>query len=103
MFWSMLSLQKNLGTNIDMAPVVVAFRPGFTAPKDVHAVIETKRGHYLEQMITNGIAIPNTGIPGMKMGYTTERVLRAPAHGKLETASCIGDRVKKGDLISKIK
>lgn len=94
--------KRNLGTSKDMAPLVLALGPGFSAPEDVHAVIETKRGHYLGRVITNGTAIPNTGIPGMEMGYTTERLLRAPADGKLATDHCIGDKVRKGDLIGRI-
>ena len=39
--------KKNLGTTIDMAPVTIGIGPGFYAGKDVHAVIETKRGHHL--------------------------------------------------------
>lgn len=94
--------KKNLGTSKDIAPLVLALGPGFLAPEDVHAVIETKRGHYLGRIITNGTAIPDTGIPGMEMGYTTERLLRAPADGKLETEYCIGDKVRKGDLVGKV-
>ncbi len=94
--------KRNLGTRKDMAPLVIALGPGFSAPEDVHAVIETKRGHYLGRMITNGTAIPNTGIPGIEMGYTTERLLRSPADGKLETVRSIGDKVRKGDLIGKV-
>jgi len=39
--------KRNLGTTIDMAPIVIGLGPGFEAGKDVHAVIETMRGHYL--------------------------------------------------------
>ena len=85
-----------------MAPLVIALGPGFSAPEDVHAVIETKRGHYLGRMITNGMTIANTGIPGIEMGYTIERLLRSPADGKLETLHRIGDKVRKGDSIGKV-
>ena len=39
--------KKNLGTRIDMAKIVIGLGPGFEAGKDVHAVVETKRGHSL--------------------------------------------------------
>lgn len=94
--------KQNLGTRKDMAPLVIALGPGFSAPEDVHAVIETKRGHYLGRMITNGMTIANTGIPGIEMGYTIERLLRSPADGKLETLHRIGDKVRKGDSIGKV-
>ena len=55
--------KRNLGTTIDMAPVVVAAGPGFTAGVDCHAVVETMRGHYLGRVIYSGSALPNTGVP----------------------------------------
>ena len=91
--------KKNTGTSIDMAPLVIGIGPGFTAKVDVHYVVETKRGHYLGRLISEGTAIPNTGIPGMEMGYTTERLLRAPSSGFLKPAREIGDHVEKGTLI----
>lgn len=94
--------KRNLGTRIDMAPLVIALGPGFSAPEDVHAVIETKRGHYLGRMIVDGKAIPDTGIPGIEMGFSIERLLKSPAEGKLETTRNIGDKVQKGDLIGKV-
>ena len=39
--------KRNLGTTMDMAPVVVGVGPGFTAGEDCHAVVETMRGHTL--------------------------------------------------------
>ncbi len=89
--------KRNLGTNMDMAPVVVAVGPGFTAGEDCHAVVETMRGHYLGRAIYEGPALPNTNIPGLIGGYAGERVLRAPADGVFEGALEIGDRVEAGD------
>ena len=40
--------KKNLGTTKEMAPLVIALGPGFTAGEDVDVVIETKRGHILD-------------------------------------------------------
>ena len=39
--------KRNIGTHRDMAPITVALGPGFSAPEDVDAVIETMRGHDL--------------------------------------------------------
>jgi xanthine dehydrogenase accessory factor len=65
-------------------------------------VIETKRGHYLGRLITNGSAIPNTGIPGTEMGYSVERLLRAPTDGRVEPVLSIGDHVEEGELIAHV-
>ncbi len=94
--------KRNTGTTIDMAPLVIGIGPGFTAKVDVHYVVETKRGHYLGRLISEGGAIPNTGIPGMEMGYTTERLLRAPADGYLIPLAEIGDHVEAGDVVGTV-
>ena len=91
--------KRNTGTAINMAPLVIGIGPGFTAKVDVHYVVETKRGHYLGRLISDGGAIPNTGIPGMEMGYTTERLLRAPADGYLTPLAEIGDHVEAGEVV----
>ncbi|MDR2392588.1 MAG: EF2563 family selenium-dependent molybdenum hydroxylase system protein [Treponema sp.] len=94
--------KRNRGTHIDDAKVVIGVGPGFTAGIDCHAVIETMRGHRLGRVITQGSAIPNTGIPGDIGGYTLERLLRAPASGIFEHQSTIGDRVQKGELVARV-
>ena len=98
--------KRNLGTTRDMAPVVIGVGPGFRAGTaagcDCHAAIETKRGHYLGRVIYDGSPIPNTGVPGNIGGFTTERVLRAPADGPFEPIAKIGYQVKKGDLLAKV-
>jgi xanthine dehydrogenase accessory factor len=95
--------KKNLGTRISDAPAVIGIGPGFTAGVDCHAVIETKRGHTIGRVITEGSALPNTGIPGDIGGYTTERLLRAPADGIFEGYAEIGDTVKKGDALAAVR
>ncbi len=92
--------KRNLGTALDMAPVVVAMGPGFRAPDDCHAVIETMRGHDLGRVIYSGTAIPNTGVPGMIAGYAAERVIHAPAAGVMRAVCTIGDVVQRGDVIA---
>lgn len=90
--------KRNLGTTIDMAPVVVAAGPGFTAGVDCHAVVETMRGHYLGRALYSGSALPNTAVPGLIGGYAGERVLRAPADGLFCGAMEIGRQVAAGDV-----
>ena len=90
--------KRNLGTTIDMAPVVVGVGPGFTAGVDCHAAVETMRGHYLGRAIYEGSPLPNTNIPGLIGGYAGERVLRAPADGIFQGAHRIGDQVQAGEI-----
>lgn len=94
--------KRNRGMTMDLAPFTLALGPGFTAGKDVHAVVETKRGHYLGRVIRDGRAIPNTGIPGKVMGYGEERVLRAPCTGRVVHCQEIGSFVAKGRTICRV-
>ena len=95
--------KKNLGMSMDMASVTVALGPGFEAGKDVHAVVETMRGHNLGKVIYSGFAAQNTGVPGIIKGFGRERVIHSPAKGVLYNVKHITDTVKKGDVIAVIK
>ncbi|KYO66817.1 selenium-dependent molybdenum cofactor biosynthesis protein YqeB [Thermovenabulum gondwanense] len=94
--------KKNLGTKMEMADIVIGVGPGFEAGKDCHAVIETKRGHNLGKVIYCGSAEDNTGVPGEIMGYAQERVLYAPASGKIKVLKDIGSLVKTGEIVAVI-
>ena len=92
--------KRNLGTSMDMAPVVVGVGPGFTAGKDCHAVVETMRGHTLGRAYYQGSALPNTAVPGLVGGFAGERVLRAPADGLFRGVCSIGDHVEEGQVVA---
>lgn len=94
--------KKNMGTKKTDASVVLALGPGFIAGVDCHGVVETMRGHDLGRLITEGSAVPNTGVPGDIGGYTTQRIIRASADGVFEPVAQIGDTVKEGDLVARV-
>ncbi len=89
-------------TAITDAPIVIGLGPGFTAGVDVHAVIETNRGHYLGRVILSGSAEPHTGVPGSTVGFTAERVLRAPCEGTFTGRRRIGDLVETGEIVASV-
>ena len=85
------------------APLTIALGPGFTAGVDARCVIETMRGHDLGRIYYTGSAKENTGVPGMVAGYDMERVIHAPASGRLELISGIGEIVEKEKIIAVIE
>ncbi len=87
-----------------LAPVKlsIGLGPGFTAPKDCHAVIETNRGHRLGRVYWNGSAQADTGIPERVLNVREARVLRAPADGTLIARGEIGDHFNKGEIIAEV-
>jgi len=93
----------NSGVTMQDAPVVIALGPGYEADKDVHAVIETNRGHNLGRVYLQGSAEPNTGVPGAIGGYASERLLRAPCAGRLYGVRQIGDSVEAGETVAVVR
>jgi len=94
--------KKNLETHKNLADIVIGLGPGFSAGRDVHAVIETNRGHNLGRVIYNGEAETNTGIPGNIDGYTWERVIYSPDNGPINVYRDIDSLVEVGDIMAAV-
>lgn len=94
--------KRNLGIQLDDAQHVIALGPGFIAGEDVHAVIETQRGHTLGRVIYHGSALPNTGTPGSVNGHQATRVLRSPCDGFVEPYIPIGQTVQAGQALASV-
>ena len=92
--------KRNLGTSRNMAPLTIGLGPGFFAEEDVDYVVETMRGHDLARIITEGPAIPNTGVPGMVGGVSKERVIHSPGVGRIHNMAHIADIVEKGQILA---
>ncbi len=97
-----LSKRADPHVSMDMADLVIGLGPGFVAGVNVHAVLETKRGHDLGRVILKGGALPDTGVPDEVGGYGAERVLRSPADGVFVTSKDIGDVVRQGDALAEV-
>jgi len=95
--------KKNLGMRMDLAPVTVALGPGFVAGTDVHAVVETNRGHELGRVILEGAPAEDTRVPGLLGGETNKRVIRSPAAGTYEPAAALGEMVDEGQVIARVR
>jgi xanthine dehydrogenase accessory factor len=94
--------KRNVDTRVTDAPTVIGLGPGFVAGVDVHAVVETKRGHYLGRVILEGSAAPDTGVPGEVMGYASERVVRAPRSGVFVGSRHIGEQIRAGEAVADV-
>ena len=84
----------------ELATLVVGLGPGFIAGENCHAAVETKRGHELGRVMWAGAPQADTGVPGDVKGFSSDRVLRAPADGALISGARIGQRVKKDEVIA---
>ena len=84
------------------ADLVIGLGPGFLAGEHCHAVIETNRGHQMGRVLWHGAAEQDTGIPERVLDRRLERVLRAPADGKLVTCVEIGKSLAPGEKIAEV-
>ncbi|HMM33928.1 MAG TPA: selenium-dependent molybdenum cofactor biosynthesis protein YqeB [Thermoanaerobaculia bacterium] len=91
--------KRNLGTRIDLAPVVVALGPGFEAGRDAHAVVETNRGHGLGRVFLTGHAEADTAVPGQIARHDNAPLPRAPPPGEVVALRAIGDLVADGEPV----
>jgi xanthine dehydrogenase accessory factor len=87
---------------LEAAPLVIGLGPGFVAGVNCHAVVETNRGHSLGRVIWEGPAMADTGIPEAVLYHREERVLRAPATGRLRNKARIGDLLKRGEVVAEV-
>ena len=95
-------MKKNSDVTRKSAPVVIALGPGYTAPEDVHYVVETVRGHNLGRVISEGTALPDTGVPGKLGGESAKRVLRAPISGIFNSIVKLGEMVSEGEVVGEL-
>lgn len=95
--------KRNLGTTLHDARVVIGLGPGFIAGQDVHAVIETMRGHTLGRVILEGSARADTQVPAPVQGYGRERLLQAPCDGVFCTRAHIAEFVKPAEVVAHVE
>lgn len=79
-------------------PLHIGLGPGFTAGRDCHAVIETRRSHTLGRVYWTGTTQPDSGQPE----GDPRRVLRAPGAGMLVGLKKIGAHCEEGEAIATI-
>ncbi len=94
--------KQNLGTTASDAPLVLGLGPGLVAGQDVHAVIETERGHDLGRVIWEGTTLEDSGEPYPIRGLSATRVLRAPSAGILAVVRSIGELVTCGEVMAEV-
>ncbi len=86
----------------DAAAFVIGLGPGFVAGRNCHAAIETNRGHMLGRVIWDGSPQADTGIPESVAQHQADRVLRAPAAGRLSDYAEIGSQIAEGQLVARV-
>lgn len=79
-------------------PLHIGLGPGFSAPRDCRAVIETRRGHTLGRVYWEGTTAPDSRQPE----GDPRRVLRAPCDGILRAHKQIGEHCEEGETIAEI-
>ncbi|MDL1910112.1 EF2563 family selenium-dependent molybdenum hydroxylase system protein [Chloroflexi bacterium CFX6] len=79
-------------------PLHIGLGPGFSAGRDCHAVVETRRSHTLGRVYWEGSTQPDSREPE----GDPRRVLRAPADGVVAGLKKIGEHVEEGEAVAVI-
>lgn len=79
-------------------PLHIGLGPGFSAGRDCHAVIETRRSHTLGRVYWEGATQPDSREPE----GDPRRVLRAPMDGVVVGLKKIGEHVEEGEAVAVI-
>lgn len=95
-------LKADPGAQPAQASLVIGLGPGFEAPGNCDAVIETRRGHTLGRVIYEGKPMPDTREPEKVLGKGAERVLRAPVDGMVTGLAPIGAIAEQGQTIARV-
>lgn len=82
--------------------LLVGLGPGFVCGESADLIVETHREARLGEVIRQGSAAANTGIPGVVGGQSARRVVYAPVAGNLVPARKIGDLVAEGQIIGTV-
>ncbi len=82
--------------------LTIGLGPGFLCGRDADVIIETHRGARLGEVIREGEAHANTGVPGVVGGQSSRRVVYSPAAGNLNPEVSIGDLVTQGQCLGTV-
>lgn len=96
-------LKRAGASRLDEARLVVGLGPGFEAGVDCHFVVETQRGPVMGDLIAQGSALADTGVPGVIGGESARRLLRAPVAGRFEGLATIGELVEAGRVVGRVE
>ncbi len=95
-------LKRDPGPQPIQPALIVGLGPGFSAPENCHAVLETNRGHCMGRVIWEGSAEPDTHQPGRVLDRVVDRVLRAPVAGTVVGRRAIGEGIAEGEMIAEV-
>jgi xanthine dehydrogenase accessory factor len=95
-------LKADPGRQPAQASLIIGLGPGFDAPGNCDAVIETSRGHALGRVIREGKPLSDTREPETVLGRGMERVLHAPVDGVITGMAPIGGVVQQGQVIATV-
>lgn len=95
--------KRNMGTNMELAPLTIGIGPGFAAGRDVHAVIETSRGHNLGRIIHSGQAMLERDVIEQRAAMRSSHQIISPVNGTIERGHALALVVKKNEHIVNLK
>jgi xanthine dehydrogenase accessory factor len=97
-----MMLERETGTKMSDAPLVIGIGKGFTAGENVHMVIEANKGNDLGKVLISGKSTEMPDKPKNIAELVDEGILWSSDSGVFTTVKNIGDMVALDDIIGKI-
>lgn len=92
-----IGLDRNVGTRLTDAPIVIGVGIGFTPGLDVHLVVDSREGHDLGRVVFDAALL---GTPGASpVGAPLARLVTAPSVGRFEPRVGFGQAVNADDVL----
>jgi xanthine dehydrogenase accessory factor len=95
-----IGLDRNVGTRLTDAPIVIALGVGFEAGREVHAVVESRANADIGRFTTSGALRPSP--PALGAGPSDAGLVHAAIPGRFAATARIGDAVRRGDPIGAV-
>lgn len=95
-----IGLDRNVGTRLTDAPIVIGVGVGFTPGLDVHCVVDSRDGHDLGRVVFDA---PLAGPPAASpLGEPLARLVTAPSVGRFEPRVSFGQAVNADDVLGMV-
>lgn len=95
-----VGLDRNVGTRLTDAPIVIGIGPGFEVGRDVHAIVDSRPRNQLGGIVVEGTLVDD--VPEGPFTTVPDRIVRSPAAGRFAPRVGFGALVAAGEVLAEI-
>jgi xanthine dehydrogenase accessory factor len=95
-----IGLDRNVGTRLTDAPIVIGIGPGFQVGRDVHAIVDSRSGNGLGRTVVEESL--DDDVPEGPWTSRLQRIVFSPAAGRFAAQVGFGARVQEGEVLAEV-